>query len=426
MKGDRLSNKGDINEMDTMKKVQFEEKDTNSKRKVIIKKTKSLKKVNENEQLTTNNDNKNDGNIEKESTIKSNNKNDEQNENIENKNTNKSNNKNDEKTGNIEKKSTIKVIKNKEGSNSLSNKKLQNPNDKTSSGPPAKIGIFKLSKEDFLKQIRGVKLKKMTPNKYPDPFEMKKKDETTKSGDDNPIEQANAPVKNVNQMIEDKLNDIKRKVTAELKENKVNANKGKQNNNMDKNDLRLIRKQMEIKYNTIGAANPRKSDNSDNDKLKANNQTMALYTADDKNEIETPKFKKTEKDLKKNKEKKSLKEFKEKLKAEKDLGQKMLDLNERVYHQSTKESENFKSDISYYSPEKHIKDTLISYSLSTNNITGTFKNDITTEKKEKIYKPQLIKNPLLKDLNLKLRSKKEKEKEKIILKIFLKILIKMI
>ena len=318
MKGDRLSNKGDINEMDTMKKVQFEEKDTNSKRKVTIKKTKSLKKVNENEQLTTNNDNKNDGNIEKESTIKSNNKNDEQNENIENKNTNKSNNKSDEKTGNIEKKSTIKVIKNKEGSNSLSNKKLQNANDKTSSGPPAKIGIFKLSKEDFLKQIRGVKLKKMTPNKYPDPFEMKKKDETKKPGDDNPIEQTNAPVKNVNQMIEDKLNDIKRKVTAELKENKANSNKGKQNNNMDKNDLRLIRKQMEIKYNTIGAANPRKSDNSDNDKLKANNQTMALYTADDKNEIETPKFKKTEKDLKKNKEKKSLKEEEIKIKKKED------------------------------------------------------------------------------------------------------------
>ena len=78
-----------------------------------------------------------------------------------------------------------------------------------------------------------------------------------------------------------------------------------------------------------------------------------------------------------------------------------------------KEKKNLKSDISYYSPEKHSKDTIISYSLSTNNITGTFKNDITTEKKEKIYKPQLIKNPLLKDINLKLKTKKEKEKEKI-------------
>ena len=50
-----------------------------------------------------------------------------------------------------------------------------------------------------------------------------------------------------------------------------------------------------------------------------------------------------EKTLEKCKSYVNIKEFKEKLKAEKDLGQKMLDLNERVYHQSTKESENFKT-----------------------------------------------------------------------------------
>jgi hypothetical protein len=87
--------------------------------------------------------------------------------------------------------------------------------------------------------------------------------------------------------------------------------------------------------------------------------------------------------------------------------------NKNKKNNKKKEKKNLKSDISYYSPEKHSKDTIISYSLSTNNITGTFKNDITTEKKEKIYKPQLIKNPLLKDINLKLKTKKEKEKEKI-------------
>ena len=37
-----------------------------------------------------------------------------------------------------------------------------------------------------------------------------------------------------------------------------------------------------------------------------------------------------------------IKEFNQRLKAEKELGQKMLDLNERVYHQSTKEAETFK------------------------------------------------------------------------------------
>ena len=37
-----------------------------------------------------------------------------------------------------------------------------------------------------------------------------------------------------------------------------------------------------------------------------------------------------------------LKEFREKLRAEKELGQKMLDLNNRIYHQSTNEDKNFK------------------------------------------------------------------------------------
>ena len=37
-----------------------------------------------------------------------------------------------------------------------------------------------------------------------------------------------------------------------------------------------------------------------------------------------------------------IKEFNEKLKAEKELGQKMLDLNNRVYHQATNEDKNFK------------------------------------------------------------------------------------
>ena len=49
-----------------------------------------------------------------------------------------------------------------------------------------------------------------------------------------------------------------------------------------------------------------------------------------------------EKTLEKCKKYVDIKEFNAKLKAEKELGQKMLDLNTRIYHQSTKEAETFK------------------------------------------------------------------------------------
>ena len=51
-----------------------------------------------------------------------------------------------------------------------------------------------------------------------------------------------------------------------------------------------------------------------------------------------------EKTLEKCKKYVDIKEFNNKLKAEKELGQKMLDLNTRIYHQSTKEAETFKVD----------------------------------------------------------------------------------
>ena len=51
-----------------------------------------------------------------------------------------------------------------------------------------------------------------------------------------------------------------------------------------------------------------------------------------------------EKSLEKCKKYVDVKEFAKKLKEEKELGKKMLDLNERVYHQSTKEADNFKCE----------------------------------------------------------------------------------
>ena len=77
-----------------------------------------------------------------------------------------------------------------------------------------------------------------------------------------------------------------------------------------------------------------------------------------------------------------------------------------------KKNQNLKSELSYVSPEKSNikdsiinKDSVITYSSSTNNIQRTIKNDIN-EKKEKIYKPHLKKNPYFFELNSKLKKEK--------------------
>ncbi len=72
----------------------------------------------------------------------------------------------------------------------------------------------------------------MTPNKYSDPDEIKKKDPNN-SMNDNPIEVVSVSVKGVREMIEEKIKNSK-------KENKIKRsniiNKGKKNKNEDKKD----------------------------------------------------------------------------------------------------------------------------------------------------------------------------------------------
>jgi Fe-S-cluster containining protein len=42
--------------------------------------------------------------------------------------------------------------------------------------PMSQFGMMKITKDEFFNQIKGVKLKKMVPNKYYDPDEIKRKD----------------------------------------------------------------------------------------------------------------------------------------------------------------------------------------------------------------------------------------------------------
>ena len=223
-------------------------------------------------------------------------------------------------------------------------------NAKTTPATTSKPSVAQISKEEFFNQIKGVKLRKMTPNKYSDPDEIKKKDPNN-SMNDNPIEVTSVSVKGVREMIEEKLKNTK--IEHKTKSSN-NINKSKQNKNEDKkdkdekkskneNDLKFIRKQMENKYNALGLVNnnsnskgrknvPRKSVNYDN-MLKFKSQAIFLNKSDikkqkskddnssikyhmnnsndvileeGKNEIATPKFKKkNEKDEKRKKEKNS-------------------------------------------------------------------------------------------------------------------------
>ena len=222
-------------------------------------------------------------------------------------------------------------------------------NSKTTQVTTSKPSVTQITKEDFFNQIKGVKLRKMTPNKYSDPDEIKKKDPNN-SMNDNPIEVVSVSVKGVREMIEEKIKNSK-------KENKIKRsniiNKGKKNKNEDKkdkdekkskneNDLKFIKKQMEIKYNAFGLVNnnsnskgrknvPRKSVNygnmlnfkskaiflnksdikkqkskDDNSRIKYHMNNNDVILEEDKNEIATPKFKKkNEKDEKRKKEKNS-------------------------------------------------------------------------------------------------------------------------
>ena len=130
--------------------------------------------------------------------------------------------------------------------------------------PVSQFGMMNISKEEFFTQIKGVKLKKMTPNKYFDPDEVRRKD-TKKKANNNPVDSRALSVKNAKQMIEEELKnkrfrghhggkDLKSKYYSYKPPKKVQA------------DLKYIRKQMELKYNNPTGGN----NNSVNNRLRRN------------------------------------------------------------------------------------------------------------------------------------------------------------
>ena len=249
----------------------------------------------------------------------------------------------------------------KEIKNSVIVPKTKKKEDKTPiSNNNAKPGMMQISKEEFFNQIKGVKLKKVTPNTYFDPDEIKKKDkkDTTKnSSPSSSVEVVSVSAKSVRQMIEDNIkNSKKNKNTANIRKDKENQIKNINNENKaikninekkeekkikNETDLRKIRKQMENKYLNMGMFNnpktsrgtrnlPRKSVNlnnelmfknqaiflnkndfkktkskDDNSYIKYNFDKSDTIFEDDANEVVTPKFKKkSEKEEKRKEDKK--------------------------------------------------------------------------------------------------------------------------
>ena len=119
--------------------------------------------------------------------------------------------------------------------------------------PISQFAMMNITRDEFFSQIKGVKLKKMVPNKYYNPDEIRKKDSKKK---ENPIELPSFNVKNVQQMIENKLKNQNQRGLTEKKDLKnytyqpdyqpIISSKDEKKNH---NDLKYLRNQMDLKYN---------------------------------------------------------------------------------------------------------------------------------------------------------------------------------
>ena len=101
------------------------------------------------------------------------------------------------------------------------NNLLKDKNNKTTKAPP------KVTKEEFISQIKNVKLKKYTPNTYTNPDEIKKK-QKEENKNQSAIEYTNLSVKNVLEMVEENLKNAKKNknnLTAQKRKEKTNINK---------------------------------------------------------------------------------------------------------------------------------------------------------------------------------------------------------
>ena len=85
----------------------------------------------------------------------------------------------------------------------------------------------KVTKEEFISQIKDVKLKKYTPNTYTNPDEIKKK-QKEENKNQSAIEYTNLSVKNVLEMVEENLKNAKKN------KNNLNAQKRKEKTNINK------------------------------------------------------------------------------------------------------------------------------------------------------------------------------------------------
>ena len=191
------------------------------------------------------------------------------------------------KANNINQKNSIKNNNESEKKDSKKSKKNKKVKDKEheeylaylslSMYPMSQFGMMKISKDEFFSQIKGVKLKKMVPNQYFDPDEIKRKD-PKKKGED-PIEKTTISMKNAKQVFEEKQKN--KRGSTEKKDLK---NKNKTSNKDDKktqSDLKYLSKQMDLKYNNpAGGAN-----SSVNNRKRANAPRKSVNVQNVKNNL---------------------------------------------------------------------------------------------------------------------------------------------
>ena len=208
-----------------------------------------------------------------------------------------------------------------------------------------------LSKEDFFNQIRGVKLKKFTPNIYANPDEIKKKPIEEKKNQAS-IEYNSVSVKGVRLMIEENLKNSKKNMNnfnsqtrKDIKPKNIHNSASKPINTKEKTitqpeKVNIIKKKDNLRNSNISSNKFRKSLNFSNNfmfnskgiiinsedikKEKSKDDTNKLKLRDKKKdiiieeELNAIALRREKEEKKKREEEKKLKELEEKIKREKE------------------------------------------------------------------------------------------------------------
>ena len=244
-----------------------EESPSNSKRNSVEKKERQIKfLINDKKQKDKGN---NEDTAKNASSLKNKpvNKKDDNTENIDKNIESGKKSNNDAKTTDNSAAKSKQAIKPQKSKKFTKDNKNNNANFNIYAGyaPVSQFGMMNISKEEFFTQIKGVKLKKMTPNKYFDPDEIRKKD--TKKKGHNPVDSRVLSVKNARQMIEEELKNKRfrghhggKDLKSKYYSYKPPPPKKVQT------DLKYLRKQMELKYNNPAGGN----NNSVNNRTRRN------------------------------------------------------------------------------------------------------------------------------------------------------------